>query len=85
MHFRVLLRNSRWPPKRAGKDFWGNLADNSANTLGVKKDGKTIFGKTYHMTVDTLGLKNFAEIALSRTISETNVFLCFIQKFKMAT
>ena len=36
-------------------------------------------------SADTLWVKNFEEIALSRTISEINAFLCFMQKFKMAT
>ena len=33
---------------------------------------------------DTLRVKNFVEIALSRSVSEINAFLHFIQKFKMA-
>ena len=31
------------------------------------------------------GSKNFVKIALSGTISKINAFLCFTQKFKMAT
>ena len=33
---------------------------------------------------DTLVVQTFVKIALSHTISEINVFLCFTQKFKMA-
>ena len=33
---------------------------------------------------DSLWVKYFVEIALSHTVSEINVFLCFTQKFKMA-
>ena len=33
---------------------------------------------------DTLWVKNFVVTALSRSISEINIFLCFTQKFKMA-
>ena len=36
-------------------------------------------------SADTPKVKNFAEIALFCTISVINVFLCFTQKFKMAT
>ena len=35
-------------------------------------------------SADTLRVKNFAEITLSRTISEINAFLCFMLNFKMA-
>ena len=35
-------------------------------------------------SADTLWVKNFVEIALSRSVSETNTFLCLTQKFKMA-
>ena len=35
-------------------------------------------------SVDTLRANNFIEIALSHTISKTNVLLHFTQKFKMA-
>ena len=35
--------------------------------------------------VDTLGVQNFVEITLARSVSEINTFLCFTQKFKMAT
>ena len=34
--------------------------------------------------VATLWVKNFDEIALPRTVSEINAFLCFMQKFKSA-
>ena len=40
-----------------------------------------IFMKSYQKT---LGVKNFVDIALSRTVSEINAVLHFIQKFKMA-
>ena len=36
-------------------------------------------------SADKLWIKNFVEIASSCSISEMNMFLCFIQKFKMAT
>ena len=36
-------------------------------------------------SADTLWVKNFVEIAVSRCISEINVFLRLTQKFKMAT
>ena len=35
-------------------------------------------------SADNLPVKNFVEIALSRSISKINRFLCFTQKFKMA-
>ena len=35
-------------------------------------------------SVDTLRIHNFVIIALSHTVSEINVLLCFTQKFKMA-
>ena len=35
-------------------------------------------------SADTLWVKNFVEIALSRSVSEINMFLHFTQKFKMA-
>ena len=35
-------------------------------------------------SADNLQVKHFVEIALSRTVSEINAFLHFIQKFKMA-
>ena len=35
-------------------------------------------------SADTLRVKNFVEIALSRSVSEINAFLHFMQKFKMA-
>ena len=34
--FCVLRRNSRWPPKVAGKQFWGKLAVDFADTMQVK-------------------------------------------------
>ena len=40
--------------------------------------------KNRQLTADTLGVKNFAEITLSRTVSEINAYLPFMQKFKMA-
>ena len=36
-------------------------------------------------SADTLRVRYFSEIALSHTVYEINVFLHFIQKFKMAT
>ena len=35
-------------------------------------------------SADNLRVKNFVEIALSRSVSEINMFSCFIQNFKMA-
>ena len=35
-------------------------------------------------SANTLRVKSFVEIALSHTVSEINVFMCFTQKFKMA-
>ena len=35
-------------------------------------------------SADTLRVKNFVEIALSGTVSENNVFLHFMWKFKLA-
>ena len=61
LFFCVLRRNSRWPPKVAGKRF-------------LRKS-----------PVDwVVRVKNFVEIALSRSFSEINAFLCLAQKFKMA-
>ena len=51
--------------------------------MASKSVGKTFWQKL-QMTVYTLWVKNFAEIALSRTVSEINVFLHFTQKFKIA-
>ena len=34
--FCVLRRNSRWPPKVAGKQFWGKSAVDSAYTLWIE-------------------------------------------------
>ena len=36
-------------------------------------------------SADTLWVKNFVEIALSHSVSKINMFLRFMQKFKMAT
>ena len=36
-------------------------------------------------STDILRVKNFVEIALSRSVSEINLFLCLTQKFKMAS
>ena len=36
-------------------------------------------------SVDTLGVKIFGKIDLSHTVSEINAFVCFTQKFAMAT
>ena len=36
-------------------------------------------------SADILHVKNFVEIALSRSVSDINRFLCLTQKFKMAT
>ena len=46
--------------------------------------GKKIFGKVAHSLCKYPGDQKFAKIALSRTVSEINGFLCFTQKFKMA-
>ena len=35
-------------------------------------------------SADTLRVKNFIKIALSRSVSKINAFLCLTQKFKMA-
>ena len=40
--------------------------------------------KTPVDSADTLRIKNFVEIALPRSVSEINMFLCFTKKFKMA-
>ena len=64
MHYCILRRNSRWPPKMAGKQFCE---------------------KSPVDPVVTLRVKNFIEIALSRMVSQINVFLRSMQKFKMAT
>ena len=34
-------------------------------------------------SADTLGVKNVVKISLSRTVSEINMFLHFMEKFKM--
>ena len=43
-----------------------------------------IFGKRWLMTLCTPWVKNLVGIALSYTISETDAFSCFTQKFKVA-
>ena len=52
--------------------------------MAAKSGGKAIFVKSPVDSVYTLRVKNFVEIALSRTISEINALLRFMQKFKMA-
>ena len=59
--FFVFHRNSRWPPKVAGKRFLRKVA----SRLQIQ-------------------IKNFVEITLSRSVSEINTVLHFMQKFKMA-
>ena len=52
--------------------------------MATKNARKMIFGKSHpDDSADNLGVKNFAEIALSCTVSEINVLLHFTQKFKM--
>ena len=47
--------------------------------------GKEFLEKNCQITLRiSWGVKNFAEMALSRTVSEINIFLCFVQKLKMA-
>ena len=45
--------------------------------MATKNGGKTIFGENCHITLH--------KIAQSLTVSGNNVFLCFMQKFMMAT
>ena len=52
--------------------------------MAAKSSGKVIFVKSCQYTQNTLWVENFDEIALSRTVKEIEVFLCFMQKFKMA-
>ena len=53
--------------------------------MAAKNGGKNKFWETIaEDSVYTLGVKNFVEIALSRTISKINMFLYFMQKFKIA-
>ena len=56
--------------------------------MATKNDRKMLFGKNAflnHLIVQIpSGVKNFAEITLSHTVSEINVFLHSTQKFKMA-
>ena len=42
------------------------------------------WGKSPVDSVDTLWVKTSVEITLPCTVSEINLFLCFMQKFKMA-
>ena len=54
--------------------------------MATKNGGKMIFGKNRQLTLQISWRQNFfVKIALFHTISEINVFLCFMQKFKMAT
>ena len=57
--FFILCRNSRWPPKVAGKRFLRKVASR-------------------------LCRYPVGQIALSRSVSKINAFLCLTQKFKMA-
>ena len=53
--------------------------------MAAKSGGKLIFcEKSPVDSAYTEWVKNFVEIALSHFVSEVNVFLCFMQKFKMA-
>ena len=53
--------------------------------MAAKSGRKTFFCKIMLIdSADTLWVKNFAEIALSRSVSEINTFLQFTQKFKIA-
>ena len=36
-------------------------------------------------STDTLRIKNFVKIALAHSVSKVKMFVCFTQKFKMAT
>ena len=52
---------------------------------GPQKWWETIFGEK--LPVDSAGalwVKNFVDMALSRSVSKINTFLCLTQKFKMA-
>ena len=46
--------------------------------------GKQFLQKVASSPTDTLWVRNFFEIALSRSVSKINGFLCLTQKFKMA-
>ena len=53
--------------------------------MADRNGGKTIFGKKYKYTVHIpSGVKNFAENTLC-SVLENNVFLRFMQKFKIVT
>ena len=53
--------------------------------MATKKCRKNDFcEKSPVHSANTLGIKNVIKISLSRTVSEIKVFLCFMQKFKMA-
>ena len=105
----VLCRNSRWPPKVAGKRFLLNIASRLCRyPTGQKfltpldkrifvfnteiKDSRQKWRENVFFfceimpvdSADTLRVKNFVEIALSRSVSEINMFLHFTQKFKVA-
>ena len=52
--------------------------------MAAKNGSKLIFGENHQLTIlIPWGVKNFDEITQSRTVSEINAFLCFMQKFKM--
>ena len=53
--------------------------------MATKKREHNLWKKSPVQFGNTLGVKNFAQIALSHTISEINAFLHFMKKFKMAT
>ena len=53
--------------------------------MAAESGGKTFFCEIMPVdSADTLWVKNFVEIALSRSVSEINMFLHFTQKFKLA-
>ena len=52
--------------------------------MAAKMAGKRFWEKSPVHPENTMGIKNFDEIIPSRTISEINVVLHFMQKFKMA-
>ena len=98
MHFHILRRNSRWPPKMAGK-LGSRLCRYSAgqnvwdkcvfcilrrNSRWLPKMAVNDFWEKLPVEfAETLWVKNFFETALSRTVSEINAFLHFTQKLKM--
>ena len=54
--------------------------------MAAKNGGKIIFVKSGQYTLQMpCRSKIFVKTELSHTVSEINVFLCFMQKFKMAT